>query len=67
MTVIHLGPGPTGLFRRKEIAMATTQVPVRVPERQPSQGENSNTRPASWPREKKATRFVIKLGGVIPF
>jgi len=46
--------------------MATTQVPVRVPERQPSQGENSTTRPASWPREKKTTRFAIKIGGVIP-
>ena len=46
--------------------MVTTQVPVRVPERQPSQEENNATRPASWPREKKATRFAIKIGGVIP-
>jgi len=46
--------------------MATTQVPVRVPERQPSQEETNASRPASWPREKKATRFVIKLGGIVP-
>ena len=46
--------------------MATTQVPVRVPERQPSQEETNASRPASWPREKKATRFAIKLGGIVP-
>jgi hypothetical protein len=46
--------------------MATTQVPVRVPERQPSQEETSTSRPASWPREKKSTRFAIKLGGIVP-
>ena len=46
--------------------MATTQVPVRIPERQPSQEETNASRPASWPREKKATRFAIKLGGIVP-
>jgi len=45
--------------------MATTQVPARVPDRQPS-NEPTATRPGSWPREKKSTRFTIKLGGVIP-
>jgi len=45
--------------------MATTHVPARIPERQPSNDQTAS-RPASWPRERKATRFTIKLGGVIP-
>ena len=46
--------------------MATSNVPVRVPERQPETNENATSRPASWQREKKPSRFVIKLGGIIP-
>jgi hypothetical protein len=44
--------------------MVTTNLPARVPERQPSH-DNTATRPTTWPREKK-TRFAIKLGTVIP-
>ena len=43
--------------------MATSNVPVRVPERQL---ENPTSRPSGWQREKKPSRFVIKVGGVIP-
>jgi hypothetical protein len=39
--------------------MATSNVPARVPERQPE--PNTTTRP-----EKKQIRFVIKVGGMIP-
>lgn len=46
--------------------MAPTNVPARTPERQPTPEETNASRPGSWPREKKATRFVIKVGGVIP-
>jgi hypothetical protein len=45
--------------------MATSNVPVRVPDRQPE--PNTASRPAGWQRqEKKPSRFVIKLGGMIP-
>ncbi len=44
--------------------MATSNVPVRVPDRQPE--ANTTSRPAGWRPEKKLTRFVIKVGGVIP-
>jgi len=38
--------------------------PARAPERQP---ETNSTPRTTWPRpERKATRFVIKIGGVIP-
>jgi hypothetical protein len=43
--------------------MATSNVPVRVPERQP---EQTPSRPAGWREEKKPARFVIKIGGMIP-
>jgi hypothetical protein len=44
--------------------MASSNTPARVPERQP---ETSTNPRATWPRlERKATRFVIKIGGVIP-
>jgi hypothetical protein len=46
--------------------MATSNVPVRVPERQPESTENPTSRPAGWQREKKPSRFVIKIGGIIP-
>jgi hypothetical protein len=45
--------------------MATSNVPVRVPERQPEPADTAARRPAAW-REKKPSRFVIKLGGMIP-
>ncbi len=45
--------------------MATSNVPVRVHERQPS-SPDSASRPAEWPRDRKPSRFVIKLGGAIP-
>ena len=44
--------------------MASSNAPARVPERQP---ETNATPRTTWTRpEKKATRFVIKIGGVIP-
>ncbi len=45
--------------------MATSNIPVRTPERQPE--PNTASRPAGWRQEKKPTRFVIKVGSVIPF
>lgn len=46
--------------------MTNSNLPARVPDRQPEAAENTATRPAGWRREKKPTRFVIKVGGVIP-
>ena len=48
--------------------MVTSNAPVRVPERQPEPTENSNSQPplSGWRPEKKPTRFVIKVGGIIP-
>ncbi|MEX0879295.1 MAG: hypothetical protein WEB59_00290 [Thermoanaerobaculia bacterium] len=46
--------------------MTTSNVPVRVPERQSEAAEITPSRPAVWRREKKPTRFIIKVGGVIP-
>lgn len=46
--------------------MVTSNVPVRVPERQPESTEGAARRHAAW-REKKPSRFVIKVGGVIPY
>ena len=44
--------------------MAASQLPARLPERQAEASSNAR---ATWPRPaKKATRFVIKIGGVIP-
>jgi hypothetical protein len=44
--------------------MASSNLPARVPERQP---ETTSTEPTIWPKqEKKTTRFVIKLGGAVP-
>jgi hypothetical protein len=40
--------------------MASAPTPVRVPER----AETAETRPAR--SEKKASRFVIKVGGIVP-
>ncbi len=45
--------------------MATSNTPVRVPERQPE--PSTTSRPAGWRQEKKPIRFVIKVGSVIPF
>lgn len=44
--------------------MSSNPVPVRVPERQPELAPAS-PRP-TWNREKKNSRFVIKVGGIIP-
>lgn len=44
--------------------MATSNVPVRVPERQPE--PTTTSRQAGWRQEKKPSRFVIKVGGFIP-
>lgn len=44
--------------------MANSNAPVRAPERQPE--PNTASRPAGWTPEKKPTRFVIKIGGIIP-
>ena len=41
--------------------MTTSNAPARVPERQPE----PNT--AYRLTEKKTTRFVIKVGGMVPF
>jgi len=44
--------------------MAASTLPARVPDRQPE--SDSKTQP-TWPRPaKKTSRFVIKIGGVIP-
>jgi hypothetical protein len=44
--------------------MAASQLPARVPDRQPE--ANSNPR-ATWPRPaKKPARFIIKISGAIP-
>ena len=43
--------------------MGTSNAPVRVPERQPETVEASN--PQSR-QAKKPTRFVIKVGSIIP-
>ena len=50
----------------RRLIMAASNVPVRVPERQPETNETSTSRPSSWQREKKPSRFVIKVGGYIP-
>jgi hypothetical protein len=44
--------------------MATFNIPVRVPDRQPE--PNTTSRPVATQPEKKPTRFVIKLSGTIP-
>jgi hypothetical protein len=50
--------------RKEFLIMASSNTPARAPERQP---ETNATPRATWPRpEKKTTRFVIKIGGVIP-
>jgi hypothetical protein len=48
--------------------MVTSNAPVRVPERQPETVESSNpqSRQAGWRPEKKPTRFVIKVGSIVP-
>ncbi len=46
--------------------MATSTVPVRVPERPASTPEVPSQRPAVWRQDKKSTRFVIKLSSTVP-
>ena len=46
--------------------MVNFNVPARVPERQPEQTENSTSRQVVWREPKKPSRFVIKVGGMIP-
>ncbi len=41
--------------------MASSTTPARLPERQPETEQPRAARP-----EKKTTRFVIKIGGIIP-
>jgi hypothetical protein len=41
--------------------MTTSNAPARVPERQPEPNTTSRR------TEKKPSRFVIKVGGMIPF
>jgi hypothetical protein len=43
--------------------MSSNPVPVRVPERQP---EVAAVPKPVWPREKKISKFVIKVSGAIP-
>jgi hypothetical protein len=43
--------------------MSSNPVPVRVPERQPEAPASAKP---TWPREKKTSKFVIKIAGVIP-
>jgi hypothetical protein len=44
-----------------ESSMTTSNAPARVPERQPEPNTTSRR------TEKKPSRFVIKVGGMIPF
>ena len=44
--------------------MATSNVPVRVPDRQTE--PNAPSRPTATQPEKKPLRFVIKISGTIP-
>jgi hypothetical protein len=44
--------------------MSTSNVPVRIPDRQPA--ETTSNRQPGWRQDRKITRFVIKIGGVIP-
>jgi hypothetical protein len=46
--------------------MASSNVPVRVPERPAPATETATSRPAVWRQDKKPTRFIIKVGGAIP-
>jgi hypothetical protein len=41
--------------------MASSNTPARIPDRQPEAERARAARP-----EKKTTRFVIKIGGIIP-
>jgi hypothetical protein len=45
--------------------MASSNVPVRVPER-PASTEAPASRPAIWRQDKKSSRFIIKIGGIVP-
>jgi hypothetical protein len=47
--------------------MANSNVPVRIPERQPEPSESAHSRPVTWHPEKKPGRLVIKVAGSIPF
>jgi hypothetical protein len=56
-----------GIGRRKERnTMTTSNVPARIPERQPEQAGNATSRQVVWREQKKPSRFVIKIGGAIP-
>ena len=46
--------------------MASSHVPVRVPERPAPTTETTTSRPAGWRQDKKPGRFVIKIGGSVP-
>jgi hypothetical protein len=62
---IRFGSGRRAVVRKEMgIAMVTSNVPVRVPDRQPE--PTTAPRPTEWPQAEKPTRFVIKIGGAIP-
>jgi hypothetical protein len=46
--------------------MVSSNNPARVPEPRPEPSESSSPTRPGWPREKRATRFVIKISGAIP-
>ena len=46
--------------------MASSNVPVRIPERPASTGEVSAPRTAEWRQSRKPTRFVIKVSTPVP-
>jgi hypothetical protein len=63
MSMIRIGSACRAFSKGVRHIMATSNVPVRVPERQP---EQTCSQPAGWREEKKPARFVIKIGGMIP-
>jgi hypothetical protein len=63
MLRIRIGSASRAFSKGDRHIMATSNVPARVPERQP---EQTSSRPAGWREEKKPARFVIKIGGMIP-
>ena len=46
--------------------MASSNIPVRVPERPATTTESRSPRPEASPQDKKPARFVIKLSSTVP-
>lgn len=46
--------------------MASSNVPVRIPERPAPTTEPASPRPAVWREDRKPSRFIIKIGGSVP-